>query len=472
MEVYKSLLSRRLRLLLCFVLLLVASCYVPEAAAQDYQPIDSVYLRQIEQTMDSLERIQKVILEVKRLQDQQMADETQLHYDHLLPLVSGLVRTATNHTFNDRPATFSRFHFDGQDYVPAVTPLAIAWSLKAAGVESRSQLPRMATANALAVGLTVGLGQGLKHTVSERRPDGTDSQSFPSGHTALAFMSATVLHREYGHLSPWISVGAYASATTTELLRVHHNRHYMNDVFVGAGIGVTATHLAYFLTDQIYKGRYINPPGITRADLIRVGQFLDRPTSFSFFSGSEIGSKSFVLPISVDSDDQEVRLHSSSTFSTGVEYRYFFDSNWAAETSFRVTTQKLKTASLFVASPTGKQAVAGAENLYQYHGDLALRFSQPVGLNQRLSFRLLAGDCYTPSTHIRFRPLADATTSVPVGTLTSVPCSHRLECGTGFSLTVFDKDKFATGFNVDYIHVFSHFIPDRLVISSSWCIFL
>lgn len=39
---------------------------------------------------------------------------------------------------------------------------------------------------------------GLKLTTGVLRPDATNYFSFPSGHTAAAFMAATLLYKEYG----------------------------------------------------------------------------------------------------------------------------------------------------------------------------------------------------------------------------------------------------------------------------------
>ena len=73
-----------------------------------------------------------------------------------------------------------------------------------------------------------GLVNGIKYTASEMRPDGSTRNSWPSGHTATAFMAATILHKEYGLTrSPWYSVGAYTLATATGVMRVLNNRHWM-----------------------------------------------------------------------------------------------------------------------------------------------------------------------------------------------------------------------------------------------------
>ncbi len=50
----------------------------------------------------------------------------------------------------------------------------------------------------------------LKYTVNERRPDGSDMHSFPSGHSAVSFATAAFLQRRYG----WaFGAPAYALAT-------------------------------------------------------------------------------------------------------------------------------------------------------------------------------------------------------------------------------------------------------------------
>jgi membrane-associated phospholipid phosphatase len=40
--------------------------------------------------------------------------------------------------------------------------------------------------------------QALKHTVHKHRPDDSDNDAFPSGHTSMAFQSAGFLHKRYG----------------------------------------------------------------------------------------------------------------------------------------------------------------------------------------------------------------------------------------------------------------------------------
>ncbi len=146
-----------------------------------------------------------------------------------------------------------RYHYDDYlQYIPSVAAIG----LKAAGVESKSSWGRMLTANAFSAVLMASMVNGLKGVIDKRRPDGSDYNSFPSGHTATAFMGATVIHKEYGLTrSPWYSIGAYSMATATALSRQLNNKHWFSDVLFGAGIGILSVELGYYLTGLIFKDK-------------------------------------------------------------------------------------------------------------------------------------------------------------------------------------------------------------------------
>ena len=107
---------------------------------------------------------------------------------------------------------------------------------------------------------------------------------------SFAFVSASILHREYGYISPWITVGGYTAATGTELLRLRHNKHWMADVYMGAGIG-SEHQLAYFLTDKNLWCRCHQQARSAHADVYRLLKFNAQPSGFTFIAGTEIGNR-------------------------------------------------------------------------------------------------------------------------------------------------------------------------------------
>ena len=85
--------------------------------------------------------------------------------------------------------------------------------------------------------LSQALVQTVKYTVRRERPDGSNDKSFPSGHAASAFSTATVLQRHYG----WkVGVPAYALGGYVALARMAWNRHHATDVVMGAGFGIAS----------------------------------------------------------------------------------------------------------------------------------------------------------------------------------------------------------------------------------------
>jgi membrane-associated phospholipid phosphatase len=79
--------------------------------------------------------------------------------------------------------------------------------------------------------------QGTKFAVGRQRPDGSNSMSFPSGHSASAFATATVVQEHFGWKA---GIPAYAFASFVGASRLAAGKHYLSDVVVGAGIGIAA----------------------------------------------------------------------------------------------------------------------------------------------------------------------------------------------------------------------------------------
>jgi hypothetical protein len=119
------------------------------------------------------------------------------------------------------------------------------------GIKSKSDVVNQSVILAKTSAVTAVVVSAIKYTFKTTRPDQSNNRSFPSGHTALAFAYATVLHKEFKDASPWISVLGYSTAAATGTLRVLNNKHWFSDVIAGAGIGILSTNLVY-LTHQ-YK---------------------------------------------------------------------------------------------------------------------------------------------------------------------------------------------------------------------------
>lgn len=204
-----------------------------------------------------------------------------------IPLVvGGFLAKANKKNFRRARTDLEPEFHNVMDNFSQYVPLAAAWGMKAFGVEGRSSWGRFVVSNVFSAAVMAGIVNGVKYSVKELRPDGSTRNSFPSGHTATAFMAATILHKEYGLTrSPWYSVGGYSLAAMTGVMRSLNNRHWISDIMVGAGIGIISTDLGYLFADLIFKDR-----GIVRTDMQGLTDIRLHP---SFFSGSMASTKPF-----------------------------------------------------------------------------------------------------------------------------------------------------------------------------------
>jgi membrane-associated phospholipid phosphatase len=131
-----------------------------------------------------------------------------------------------------------------EDYL-AFAPVAQMYLADLAGIKSKNnwfdQGKYLFISNLFSVGIT----QLIKKSNQKLRPDGTPD-SFPSGHSTIAFTNATVLYHEFHNSSPVLAYSGYAFAATVGYFRMANNKHYLSDVLVGAGIGIAVTNLVYY----------------------------------------------------------------------------------------------------------------------------------------------------------------------------------------------------------------------------------
>jgi membrane-associated phospholipid phosphatase len=171
-------------------------------------------------------------------------------------------------------ATLFPYH-EGYGMISAgTTGLAILWPALFGLIGPKDDLLPAAAAYTEALSLTFIAKDLLKLAFPKARPYayagaelGGDllaeaDESFPSGHTALAFCAATsfaVLGLELAAdnpATPWLVAGGYCLATATGVLRVVSGNHFLSDVAAGAALGtgigwlVTAAHIRLAGTDD------------------------------------------------------------------------------------------------------------------------------------------------------------------------------------------------------------------------------
>ncbi|GAB3242731.1 hypothetical protein GCM10027346_39050 [Hymenobacter seoulensis] len=123
-----------------------------------------------------------------------------------------------------------------------------------AGVESRDDRLNMGLVLLKSELIMLTTVFAVKNLSQETRPDGSDNLSFPSGHTAQAFLAASIVHTEFRDKSQWYGIGAYTIATSVAALRMINSKHWQSDVVAGAGFGILSAHLGY-LTHRNRWGR-------------------------------------------------------------------------------------------------------------------------------------------------------------------------------------------------------------------------
>ena len=411
-------------------------------------------------------------------------------------------RQNTEDQAHARTRLLTNFHSEIDNYTQ-FAPAILAAGLNFAGVQGRSDTWRFLTSSAMSYAIMAAIVNPIKYTAKEMRPDGSTRNSWPSGHTATAFVSATILHKEYGLTrSPWYSVAGYAVATATGVMRVLNNRHWVSDVLSGAGVGIFSTELAYGLSDIIFKGNHLK-----RNDLSSTESIIDNPSFFSISMGIGLGSKSLTFngnEMQLDYDHEnksfrDINLKFAASTVVGAEGAYFFNKYIGVGGRLRVKSTPIKGWDM-VAMRQGEDLTSLVEimnsidmgkwissynvsiesdHITEFAADLGVYFNLPLSHRWALGSKLLVGRSIIQdldidghaSGHVMENikttvdPVTEIVNITPVfgnpyditWDYVTVSGNNTTKFGTGLSVTYAYKSNFSFKAFVDYDFTRKHY---------------
>lgn len=159
------------------------------------------------------------------------------------PTLAGSLLTIGAHGFDDSVAKYFEGHqtlsagdrigdfLGGPEFmIPAVTTLLFVGH----HYPETSKFRAMTYSLAQGYVLTMGMTYAIKYSVGRERPDGSNNQSFVSGHASSAFLWASVLGHYYGKK---VYIPAYGIAIFIATSRLSDNVHWLSDVVGGATLG-------------------------------------------------------------------------------------------------------------------------------------------------------------------------------------------------------------------------------------------
>ncbi|MBE3085453.1 MAG: phosphatase PAP2 family protein [Bacteroidetes bacterium] len=151
---------------------------------------------------------------------------------------------------------FFQFVSNSDAYIVLGIPAAIG---TVGLIKHDDQLFRNACVTLAATAVNFGVTAVMKYSFNRDRPfitypditrksDG-GSPSFPSGHTSMAFATATSLTLAYPKW--YIIVPSYTWASTVGYSRMHLGVHYPSDVLIGALVGAGSAWLSYAVNKKL-----------------------------------------------------------------------------------------------------------------------------------------------------------------------------------------------------------------------------
>lgn len=176
-------------------------------------------------------------------------------------------------------------------------PMVGAYGLYFCGMKGQHSLLDRTILLAMSYATFAVLNNSLKFAFREQRPDSHARNSFPSGHTGTVVTGAEYLRREYWDQNKWVAMSGYVVALGVGYLRIHNDRHWINDVVGGAALGYLSTTFAYWLYPKIFRKR----TRMHREELIeRTMMTADKKNSgMTWMASPAIGNGSYGVACSV-----------------------------------------------------------------------------------------------------------------------------------------------------------------------------
>jgi membrane-associated phospholipid phosphatase len=151
---------------------------------------------------------------------------------------------------------FFRFVSNADAYIVLGIPAAMG---TVGMIKHDNQLFRNACVTLAATVVNSGITLAMKYSFNRERPFVTypdimkksvgGSPSFPSGHTSMAFATATSLTLEYPKW--YIIVPSYTWASAIAYSRMELGVHYPSDVLIGAMVGAGSAYLTYKINQKL-----------------------------------------------------------------------------------------------------------------------------------------------------------------------------------------------------------------------------
>lgn len=410
-------------------------------------------------------------------------------------IAKGEKKSFRQNTSDNRHTLVTDFKTEIDNYTQFFGPV-MATGLKIAGVEGRSDWGRYLASTAMSYGFMALFVNSIKYTAKEMRPDGSTRNSWPSGHTATAFVGATILHKEYGLTrSPWYSVAGYGVATATGVMRVLNNRHWVSDVLSGAGVGIMSGELAYAMSDLIFKGK-----GLLRGDAVSERSIIEHPSFFSISMGLGLGSQSLDFGAETISDAHDnFNLKFGASTAVSAEGAYFFNKYVGVGGRLRVNSTPINgwdrvlnyadqdvkemfkdldadmdlrplNNIVFRTADKQPQFTIESDHLTEFAADLGVYFNLPLSKRFAMGAKLLAGRSIMQELNLSAHYQGKVVDVNPMAIFDDDPnlfyetdetydtkwdyftlnANNTFKWGTGISLTYAYKENYAWRLFVDY----------------------